>query len=315
MSRLAVASFVVVAVLAALPADAAQLKGDGPSAIAVGFRSVWIGMGSGDILRYDAGTGAQQARFRATPTSFVHGLTVADGAVWGVRGRVVRIDPRRDRIREVRGVGSATLFAISPTAGALWLVDDGSNEIVRIDPRRGRVAARIPVPGRAWGLGAGDGRVIVLSVPGRDAVSGPVGLRFLRRVDPRTNRLGAPLVRLGCDVGVTVGGGAVWTFGFCDGVLARRDPQTLRVVRQTKVGVLSQAPLVAFGSVWLASRGGVLRIDPATLVVVARIPARSLVLERGAGFVWALDPPHFVVRKLDPRTNRVVARFRVGTKP
>jgi streptogramin lyase len=316
MARLVVATLVVASLLfAAASTSAAPLKGDGPTSIAIGFGSVWIGMGNGDIVRLDARTGKEQARFRGDATSFVHGLTVAYGAVWGARGRIVRIEPRRNTVREVRGVGSATLFAIGGAGGALWLVDDDSNDVLRIDPTRMRLAARIPVPGRAWGLAAGNDSLIVVSVPnGGGPVSGPGGLRLLRRLDPRTNRLSAPLARVGCDPGVTFGAGAVWTFDFCSGVLARRDPSTLRVSRRAKLGVLSQKPAVAFGSVWLASRGGVLRIDPATLRVVARIPARSLTVAIGEESVWAFDPVHSVVRKIDPRTNRVVARLEIGAK-
>ena len=313
MARLILGAL-VVSLFTAASAGSVPLKGEGPTSIAVGFGSVWVGMGNGDIVRLDARTGEKQARFRGSAMSFVHGLTVGYGAVWGARGRIVRIDPRRNSVREVRGVGSATLFAIDRAAGALWLADDGSNEVVRIDPRRMRLAARIPVPGRAWGVAAGNDHVIVVSVPGAGPVTGPVGRRFLRRLDPRTNRLSAPLARVGCEPGITVGAGAVWTFDFCSGVLARRDPRTLRVTRTAKFGVLSQKPAVAFGSVWLASRGGVLRVDPDTLRVVARIPARSLTIAIGEGSVWAFDPAHLVVRKIDPRTNRVVGRLEVGAK-
>jgi hypothetical protein len=306
------ASAIAFVLLVAATAPGAGQKGDGPTSLAVGFGSVWIGMGDGDIVRLDARTGEQQARFRAGARAFVHELTVAYGAVWGVRGQVVRIDPRRNSSRDVLGVGSATLFTISRGAGALWLADDGSNEILRIDPRRERLAARIKVPGRAWGVSAEGGHVVVVSVPRAGPVNGPVGPRVLHRIDPRTNRLSAPLARIGCDVGVTSGAGAVWTYDFCSGVLARRDQRTLRVSRQAKLGVLSQKPAVAFGSVWLASRGGVLRVDPVTLRVVARIPARSLTVAIGDGYVWAFDPAHARTRTINPRTNRVVRVFEVG---
>jgi hypothetical protein len=172
------------------------------------------------------------------------------------------------------------------------------------------VQARIRVPGRAWGLAAGSRTVIVVSVPTTGPVTGPKGVRLLRRLDPETNRLSPPLARVGCDVGVAVGSRAAWTLDACTGVLARRDLRTLAIERQTQTQVLPQTPALGYGSVWLASRGGTLRIDPVTFRTSARIPARSLQLAAGSGFVWALDtgsggrPP--TVRKIDPATNRVV---------
>lgn len=287
-------------------------KGVGPTSLAAGYGSVWIGMGNGDVIRVDGRSGREQARLRVTTTSFVHGIAAAYGAVWALRGGLTRIDPRRNKSRGVRD-GSPTAFTLRVGSGSLWIADDGSNEILRIDPIRERLAARVGVPGRAWGVAAGPKDVVVLSVPGRGPVTGPDGTRFLYRLDPATDRLSPPLARVGCDVGLAVGADAVWSFDSCTGVLARRDSRTLRVVKQVKTGVLSQKPALGFRSVWLASRGGVLRIDPVTLVTVARIPARSLTLAVGGGFVWALDGLHRTVRKIDPGTNRVVGRIEIAT--
>jgi len=301
--------------LGAVDGSARGVKGDGPTSFAVAFGSLWVGMGNGHVVRIDPRSGREQARLRGHPTSFVHGIVAAYGAVWAARGRVVRIDPHANVVREVRRVGSATLFTIQAGAGAIWVPDDGANEILRIDPKRVRLAARISVPGRAWGVAAGAHGVVVVSVPTHDSVAGPAGTRFLHRLDPKTNRLSPPLARLGCDTGITIYG-AVWTFDTCTGTLERRDARTLRVLRQTKLGVLSQVPALGFGSVWLASRGGVLRIDPSTLGVIAKIPARSLTIVSGATSMWAFDYVHAAIRRIDPRQNRVTGRpIFVATNP
>jgi streptogramin lyase len=311
----------VIAVFLALGLSAADgaahgLKGEGPTSIAAAFGSLWVGMGNGHVVRIEPHSGREQTRLRGYPTAFVHGIVAAYGAVWATRGRVVRIDPRRRLVREVRGVGSATLFTIQAGAGAIWVPDDGANEILRIDPKRVKLAARIRVPGRAWGVAAGAQGVVVVSVPSAGPVTGPVGTRLLHRLDPKTNRLSPPLARLDCDAGVTVGYDAVWTFDACGGTLERRDPHTLQVLRQAKLGVLSQTPALGFGSVWLASRGGVLRIDPRTLRVVAKIPGRSLTVVTGATSMWAFDYVHATIRKIDPRKNRVAGHpILVATNP
>jgi hypothetical protein len=302
--------FIVTVILLAASAGDGAAKGEGPTSVAAGFGSLWVGMGTGDVLRFDADSGAQQARLRRGTTGFVHGLTVGYGAVWVVRDQVSRIDPRDNATRDVPRTGSATVGGGAIGAGAVWAADDGSNEVLRINPVQGRLVARIRVPGRAWGIAAGPRNVIVVSVPTDGPVSGPQGTRLLRRLDPQTNVLSAPLARLNCDVGVAVGAHAVWTLNSCTGVLARRDPRTLEVRLMTAMHVLSQTPILGFGSIWLARRGGTLRVDPTTLRVLAVIPARSVVVAAGSGSVWALDIGGFgrrpTVRKIDPETNRVV---------
>jgi streptogramin lyase len=305
-----VRALIVAVVALALGTGDGAAKGEGPTSIAAGFGSVWIGMGNGDVLRFDAATGRQQARLRSAPAGFVHALTVSYGAVWVVRDGVTRIDPRRDVAVDIRGTASGAAFAIAAGAGSVWVADDRANEILRIAPRRATLIARVRVPGRAWGVAAGRENVIVVSVPTGGPVSGPDGPRLLSRLNPKTNELSPPLARLICDAGVTVALQAVWTLDACNGVLARRDPHTLEVRRERAMRVLSQTPVFAFGTLWLARRGGTLRVDPTTLRVRAVIPARSVALAAGAGFVWAFDAGGVrrrpALRRIDPRTNRVI---------
>ena len=104
-----------------------------------------------------------------------------------------------------------------------------------------------------------------------------------------------------------------------------REPAALRVLGSSRVapGLASLAP--GFGSVWAADpiREQVLRIDPASRRVVARIPvggeARVAV---GGGAVWAIagdllyggDNGPVRLLRIDPRTNRAaVARVPLRT--
>ena len=75
-----------------------------------------------------------------------------------------------------------------------------------------------------------------------------------------------------------------------------------------------------FGAVWTADpiRGEIVRVDPATRLVTARIPAGGEArVAAGAGAVWALagdllyggDKGPVRVLRIDPATNRVVARI------
>jgi hypothetical protein len=282
----------------------------GPVMIATGFGSVWVGLGSGEVVRLDAETARERARLPGAPTEFVHGLVVGHGAVWALRGRMVRIAPRDNSTREVRGFGSATSFKAVLGADAVWAVDDGRNTVLRVDPRRMRVAAQIRVPGRAFGLAAGGDHVFVVSVPTSGPVTGPSGLRQVRRVDPRTNRISRPLVRLNCDPGIAVGRRAVWTTNPCDGWLVRRDLRTLEPTARKRVP-RQMTPVLGFGSVWLVGGNRVLRVDRRSLRVLASIPARGTTAAAGAGAVWVLSMGNGIrgsVTRIEPRTNRVVGR-------
>jgi DNA-binding beta-propeller fold protein YncE len=308
----------IVAVALVLGVGGARAGGIlGPTSIAIGFGSVWVGMGNGDIVRLDARTGVRQARLRGVPTSSVHGLTVTSGAVWGLRGRVVRIDPRRNSVREVRRVGSAALFAIGPAAGAIWVADDGSNELLRISAPRTALTARVRIPGRAMGLATSKRDVLVVSAPTKGPITGPSGDWAIRRIDPATNRASEPLVRLTCYPSIAIGPRAVWTADECDGTLTRRRAQSLVPTGSLSVPLGYGVPVVAFGDVWLIGSRSVLRIDPRELRIEARIPTHGVSVAVGAGGLWVLDLGDGIrgaVRKIDPATNRVVRVFEVGAR-
>jgi hypothetical protein len=96
---------------------------------------------------------------------------------------------------------------------------------------------------------------------------------------------------------------------------ARSAPGPRVVANVAVADGLGRTGQVAFGSVWLSdtSNDAVLRVDPRTRRVVARIPVGTDVnIGAGAGSVWAVPrrpavAPARLIR-IDPRTNRVVAR-------
>jgi hypothetical protein len=282
----------------------------GPTTIAVGFGSVWVGLGSGEVVRVDPRTGRERARLEGGPTEFVHGLGVGHGALWVLRGRLTKLDPRSGTLRDVRGIGSATAFTIAVGKSAVWVADDGANAVTRIDPRRMRRAAVIRVPGRAFGLAARGRQVLVVSVPGSGPATGPSGRRHLHRIDPETDRLSPPLVELDCDPGIAIGTTAVWTTDPCAGALVRRHPKTLSPVGRVKVPTTYGITL-GFGSVWLVTGDRLLRVNPETLRIAASIAVRGTSLAIGPDAVWVLSLGNGVrgnLARIDPRTNRLVGR-------
>jgi len=111
------------------------------------------------------------------------------------------------------------------------------------------------------------------------------------------------------------------------GALALRgepEPAPMQVIGSDRVaaGLSSLAP--GFGAVWTADpiRGEILRLDPASRRVVARIPAGGEArVAAGAGAVWAIagdllyggDAGPVRLLRIDPATDRVVARILLRT--
>jgi streptogramin lyase len=106
--------------------------------------------------------------------------------------------------------------------------------------------------------------------------------------------------------------GAVWipTQG---GQLTRVDPETneSEVVRKGS-GMGGVSAMSAFDSIWFWQEAkGLLRLDPDTGAVIARIPRDVELKAIGFGSLWGTNVGHEVLR-IDPKTNQVVARLRVS---
>jgi hypothetical protein len=119
----------------------------------------------------------------------------------------------------------------------------------------------------------------------------------------------------------SVAAGLVLVFGVWLAGALRTEPAAPpgpRVVANVAIGdALGRGATAGFGALWLSDpdRGEILRVDPRTRRVKARIPVGSEAsLDVGEGSVWAvaIPPGSFgsgVLTRIDPRTNRVVARI------
>jgi hypothetical protein len=167
------------------------------------------------------------------------------------------------------------------------------------------------------------GRVTTVAVDG-DAVWAAHGCA-ISRVNPHTNRvvarIGLPPVPGGCWVnGMAAGAGALWV-SQSSARLLRVNPRSRRVVASLALlGV--GAPVVTEGGVWAECcwsgintahpAGSVVRVDPASTQVVARIrlPGPPTAVGAGVGGVWVTGAGGPVWR-VDPASNRVVATIAV----
>jgi ABC-type branched-subunit amino acid transport system substrate-binding protein/tRNA A-37 threonylcarbamoyl transferase component Bud32 len=266
-----------------------------PSNIAVGEGAVWV-LSSQDrtVARIDPESKAVTGRLpiRGVPTD----LAAGGGALWIGRGGggysgyitvgISRVDPRTGRVtRTIRLPNRKDSQYSAPFnwghhnivvgAGGVWAINPDQT-ISRIDPATGRLLATIDV--QAEGIAAG-----------------PEGVWFLhegavRRIDPRTNRLGQT-IHIGSPApdAIAVGAGKVWVSAPQEGVVWRVDPGPSPVTSTIRVG--EGVTYIAYGarSVWAANyiNGTVSRIDPRKSTVATQIPVGGTqALAAGAGDAW-----------------------------
>lgn len=280
-----------------------------------GLGSVWVGTGNGTLVRADARLRRITHRLlRESPAQygFIHGLAVGFGSVWIAQGRydtLKRVDPRTNRSVDVRPRGPWTATLVAAGAGAVWVGDFDRDTVFRIEPRTNRVSARVPVPGRLWGLVAGPAGVWIVAAA--DERGTPKTTRQVRRLDAATNRIGPPLLTFRCQVlALAVGSRRLWVSDVCARTVTAVGDRIGRAVRVSEASV---GLAVGEGAVWVLSQADrtVSRLDPRTRRIVATIPVRGTWLAAGAGAVWVLDLGDGRVgwvRRIDPRTNRAVGR-------
>ena len=233
-------------------------------------------------------------------------LATGYGGVWVIgRGVIYRVDPATAKTAATipaPGVGSGM---IATGAGAVWATSAGSHPgVYRIDPRTNRVTSFIRLQPTPATITVAYGRVWVTDNP----PSGAAGVAF--RIDPQSNRVSGPPIRVGFDPGQLVpDAGALWVgSGKYNGSMSRINPATGVVTRILRN--IERVDTVGAGSLWVMSTyEGIQRVDPATGQVTAtiRLPnaARTIFW---AGSAWALtNSPNTLVR-IDPTSNRIVGK-------
>jgi hypothetical protein len=239
---------------------------------------------------------------------FAEGLTFGAGALWMAAGdRLLRLDPRTDRIVASIPVASKDSgpAGVAFGAGAVWLPVAVPGSVWRVDPASNKVVARIPLGSSLAGfigVAVSDDAVWISSGEQRGGV--------LIRIDPRHNRVTARLPLPGVPSDVAATREAVWIATTSGQVLVVEAGRG-RIIGAVETGGplgFTQTVALAAGAVWLADPLSkvVVRVDPASLRVVARIatgPATALTA--GDNAVWAVGP-HGILR-IDPSRNRVTA--------
>jgi virginiamycin B lyase len=231
------------------------------------------------------------------------GATSGFGSVWVAAygtGRLVRIDPRRNRVVQRLRVAPG-ICPIAVGSGSVWVASDKTNVLYRVDPQRGRVVARISVGEWPAHVTAAFGSVWV-SAYERGTVA---------RIDPRTNRVARVYDLGGNPSGLARADGLLWiAFGRSGTSLGRLDTATGAVtwvsLRHTGPGFLSSVG----GSLWTTTADGfAVRVDPGSATVAASVPIPGTPAEIARardGTIWVAEKQHNTLTRIDPKTNRIL---------
>jgi streptogramin lyase len=285
----------------------------------------------------------QALRLRGTPMQLLAGrgslwvLSCEQGCTGEARhstGRIVRIDPRTAQV-----VASVTIprpLTIAVGADGLYATDFERNAIRRIDLRTLRVTGTLKLR-LPFQFSARDNAFLPQTVTvGRRAVWVDSDRGALVGADPRLRRTVAsvrvPPEAAGDTVGgIAAGAGGVWLAESLAGVY-RVDERTKRIDARIQVPLAAGKfdateifptadRILAIGvktSAGTLTQDNVLaRIDATHNRVegVTPLPSGPLMATTGEGSLWVARRGGSTVERLDPRTGRVVARFRaqVGT--
>ena len=246
---------------------------------------------------------------------FSYGMATGAGALWVVGSdEVIRIDPATDSVAArvpVRATGSGPA-AVAVGAGAVWVPVAVPGALWGIDPDGDKVTARISLGGPLRGaisVAATRDTVWVACCGQADAGAPSSGGRLLR-VDPSRKRVVADIALPAAPVAIAADASATWV-ATAGGQVLMVNQKRNRVAATIDAGGplgFSQTIAVGAGGVWLADPFDeqIVRIDPKTRRVMARIPAGPVTTLAVTGdAVWALSSLGLI--RVDPAQDRVVA--------
>jgi YVTN family beta-propeller protein len=306
--------------------------------------SVWAAASEVVRLRLAAAPApSQSVKVGSQPVT----VTAGAGYVWVSNygdGTVSRINPATNRVVKIIPLNESP-YGIAYGAGAIWVSSFSDPTVLRIDPATNTVVATIPLPESEWpeNVAFGEGSAWV-AVASPDTLDHPE-LDSVLRIDPATN---AVTTRIGVGhspEGIAFTPDALWVADHRSETAAAGPTGVFSVSRvDTKAGrevdrihvetrktddphgrfcCGPQGIAAAAGAVWVADptdspgRGFVVRLDPQTDAVVATVPLTQADacgdVTGDDSAVWVAagcDQPYLT--RIDPHTNRVVARVDVG---
>jgi len=283
----------LLAVIPISSAEAVRLKGNGPSELAVGYGTAWVGMGDGRLRPVDVesrrvGRSMWLGGGRRGEGFSVKDIAVGFGSVWVTTGRAVllAVHPRTRKVREIYrlGGGGWTPTLVEVGAGAVWVGDYERNQVFRVDPRSGKITRSYRVEGRLVRIGAGPLGVWALTAPGSGPLTGPEGQRRLIRIDRGSRE---SVRELSCDGTLTVGARWIWLSDICERTVTRLDPLT-SAMTTLDVGGEPWSIALGAGAAWVSTGQGLQRIASGSAEVTLVSPRNNSLAVYSGGHVWFL---------------------------
>ena len=284
----------LLAVIPISSAEAVRLKGNGPSELAVGYGTAWVGMGDGRLRPVDVesrrvGRSMWLGGGRRGEGFSVKDIAVGFGSVWVTTGRAVllAVHPRTRKVREIYrlGGGGWTPTLVEVGAGAVWVGDYERNQVYRVEPRSGRVTRSYGVDGRLVRIAAGPLGVWAMTAPGSGGpLTGPEGQRRLIRIDRGSRE---SVRELSCDGTLTVGARWIWLADVCAKTVTRFDPRT-GAMTTLDVGGEPWSIALGAGAAWVSTGQGLQRIATGSAEVTLVSPRNNSLAVYSGGHVWFL---------------------------
>lgn len=203
---------------------------------------------------------------------------------------------------------------------AVWVCSADRSRLIKIDPRTNEIAAQIDlrelqIPEHVFlVLAAGQGAVWITDQT------------HVIQIDPLAHTMVGERLAAGEEIIVTgLGHGSLWTGSHDDGIVARIDAASRRVVAQFDVGFSIHGLAVSDEALWVLDEHefGVVRVDPQTYETQARVPIDFVGsnLMAGAGSVWVAPAARDSgqptgndgIARIDERTNQLVETIHVGS--
>jgi DNA-binding beta-propeller fold protein YncE len=283
--------------------------------------------GDGRVVRVDATSG------RVLSTTAVgedlSAVSVDERGVWAgslKTGGLVRLDPGTGGVLETISVAGAHQgpSAVAAADRFVWIINGGDNKIRLYRPDEGIFSATEPRLATAGAEGCACTDLVVPAVARGDVLwtFSPAHKSLERFVADSTERRSTVLDRRSQLSGIALGDKAVWAVATTPGpALYKLDQQTnVLLAKKTFAATVTPAAVAAgAGAIWVADVSGnaVLRVDPGTLRILARIPVGDspVALAVGAGSVWVANNLAGTISRIDPDTNLVKNTWRVGAWP
>jgi DNA-binding beta-propeller fold protein YncE len=240
-------------------------------------------------------------------------VALGAGGVWVVnwQDRTISRINAAGEVETIGGVPRADHLAVE--GDNVWVSSFDRSSVARIDAKTGEVAESLGLRSQhAEGLAIGGGYLWITN----PATVRRQGIETVSRVDLRSDKVVSTIPVGQTPIFDTFGEGALWVANYDDDTVSVVSPGSADAETIALGGACGPLGIATgFGSVWVVCywRQELVRLDPSTRRIVARIPVGSgpLSVSTGGGAVWVTNRDSRTVSRIDPRSNATVATVRL----